>query len=329
MRRYGSDKPDLRFDVELKDVSDLLGSSGFKVFSGAVASGGRVRVLAAPGGGSFSRKEIDGLEGVAKEQGAKGLAWAKIVEGEDGGPPCFTGGISKFVSAEEQAALIEITGASVGDALFFGADTFHTSAAALSAVRLAVGHKLGLIDKDRFEFVWIVEFPMFDQDEETGALTPAHHPFCMPQEEFEGQLMQDPANTIARSYDLVLNGCELGSGSVRIHDSAMQRRVFQAIGLPEDEIDARFGFVIDAFKYGAPPHAGFAVGIDRLVMLLAGEDSIREVIAFPKTAQAACLMTGAPTPIDAAQLLEAGVEVAASAAAADDKSGQSEAEAVS
>lgn len=310
MARFGSDKPDLRFGVELADVSELVAGCGFGVFEKAVAAGGRVRVLAAPGGAALSRKEIDGLEGVAKEHGAKGLAWAKIVEGDGSGPAALTGGISKFLEAPLQAALMEACGAGVGDALFFGADSFRTSAAALSAVRLALGKKLELIDKDRFEFVWITEFPMFDQDEETGALTPAHHPFCTPLEAYEGQLLKDPANTLARSYDLVLNGCELGSGSVRIHDADNQRRVFEAIGMPADEIENRFGFVIHAFEYGAPPHAGFAVGLDRLVMLLAGEDSIREVIAFPKTAQAACLMTGAPTTVPEEQLLEAGVRSA-------------------
>ena len=306
MERYGSDKPDRRFGVELKDVSELLEGSGFGVFSKAIEAGGRVRVLAAPGGAAFSRKEIDGLEALAKEQGAKGLAWCKVAEGEGGGAPTVTAGISKFLQPEEVAGLLEATGGGPGDCLFFGADSFHVSAAALSAVRLAVGKKLELVE-DRFDFVWITEFPMFDEDPETGELSPAHHPFCMPQEEYDGQLTKEPAKTIARSYDLVLNGYELGSGSVRIHDAEMQQRVFEAIGLPQDEIDARFGFVIDCFRYGAPPHAGFAVGIDRLVMLLAGEDSIREVIAFPKTAQAACLMTGAPTEVPEEQLNEAGV----------------------
>ncbi len=306
MERYGSDKPDLRFGVELADVSEVVAGCGFGVFEKAVAAGGKVRVLAAPGGASLSRKEIDGLEALAKEQGAKGLAWAKVAA-HVSGEVVLSGGISKFLEAPVVKALLDTTGAGDGDCLFFGADTFHTSAAALSAVRLALGRKLDLVDRERFEFVWITDFPMFDQDEETGELTPAHHPFCMPAEEYPGQLVEDPAKTVARSYDLVLNGYELGSGSVRIHDAAMQRRVFEAIGLPEQEIEDRFGFVIHAFEYGAPPHAGFAVGLDRLVMLLAGEDSIREVIAFPKTAQAACLMTGAPTTVPEEQLLEAGV----------------------
>jgi aspartyl-tRNA synthetase len=316
MERFGSDKPDLRFGVELADVSKLVSGCGFGVFEKAVEAGGRVRVLAAPGGAKLSRKEITGLEGVAKEYGAKGLAWAKVVESEDAASagPVLSGGISKFLDPALQNALMEACGASVGDALFFGADSFRVSAAALSAVRLALGKKLELIDRSRFEFVWITEFPMFDQDEESGALTPAHHPFCMPLEAHEGQLAEDPAQTLARSYDLVLNGVELGSGSVRIHDAAMQRRVFEAIGLPDEEIEERFGFVIHAFEYGAPPHAGFAVGLDRLVMLLAGEDSIREVIAFPKTAQATCLMTGAPTEVPEEQLLEAGVKSAGQSA---------------
>jgi aspartyl-tRNA synthetase len=315
MRRFGNDKPDTRFGVELSDVTELVAGSEFGVFRSAVEGGGRVRVLAAPGGGAFSRKEITGLEGVAKEQGAKGLAWAKVAESEDGGIK-LESGISKFLSEAEVAGLVEATGAKAGDCLFFGADSFRTSASALSAVRLAIGKKLDLIDTERFDFLWIVEFPMFDKDEETGALTPAHHPFCRPAEAYEGQLQKEPADVIARSYDLVLNGYELGSGSVRIHDSATQRKVFEAIGLPDDEIEKRFGFVLDCFKYGAPPHAGFAVGVDRLVMLLAGEESIREVIAFPKTAQAACLMTGAPTDVADEQLAEAGVSLHPDVAAA-------------
>jgi aspartyl-tRNA synthetase len=223
--------------------------------------------------------------------------------------PLFDGGFSKFVADDEKRALCAATGAKVGDLLLAVADTFGVSAAALSAVRLAVGRRLELIDASALRFTWVVDFPMFERDEETGALAPAHHPFCMPREESEGQLERDPGATPARSYDLVLNGIELGSGSVRIHDSALQERVFRAIGLQQAEIEERFGFVLEAFRYGAPPHAGFAVGLDRLVMILAGEDSIREVIAFPKTATAACLMTGAPTAVPAAQLAEAGVAV--------------------
>ncbi|MCB9899195.1 MAG: aspartate--tRNA ligase [Planctomycetes bacterium] len=304
MRRYGSDKPDTRFGVELADVTDLVRSCGFAVFGDCAKSGGRVRMLAAP----VSRGQIKRLEKLAKDHRAKGLAWAKVSVGPDG-RGSLSDGIAKFLEADLGAQLVAATGASDGDVLLAVADTFKISAAALGAVRLEIGRTLGLVDSQRLDFLWVVDFPMFERDESTGALSPAHHPFCSPLEETPGQLERDPENTLARSYDLVLNGSELGSGSVRIHDSATQRRVFQAIGLPEDEIDARFGFVIDAFTYGAPPHAGFAVGLDRLVMILAGEDSIREVIAFPKTAQAACLMTGAPTTIPAPQLAEAGVAV--------------------
>jgi len=309
MLRYGSDKPDTRFGIELADVSELLKDSGFGIFQGALSSGGCVRVLAAPGGGALSRKQISGYEAVAKEQGAKGLAWAKVVEGEQGQAAVLTSGISKFLSEAEVAGLISASGAQLGDCLFFGADSFSRSAAALSAVRLALGRDLDLIDATRFNFLWIVDFPMFDKDDDTGALTPAHHPFCMPADGCEQALVDDPGSVLSRSYDLVLNGSELGSGSVRIHDTETQRRVFQAIGLPDEEIDARFGFVLDAFSYGAPPHAGFAIGLDRLIMIFAGEESIREVIAFPKTAQAACLMTGAPTRLPAEQVAEAGVAV--------------------
>jgi aspartyl-tRNA synthetase len=307
MERFGSDKPDLRFGVELADVTERVRGSGFGVFSKAVSDGGRVRMLAVPGGAAaLSRKDIERLEAAAKEHGAKGLAWFKAA-----GEAALESGSSKFLSPAEHAALREAVGARDGDLLLAVADSFKVSAAALSAVRLAVGRRLELIDDSSLRFTWVVDFPMFDRDEQTGALTPAHHPFCMPKEETEGQLERDPGATPARSYDLVLNGVELGSGSVRIHDSALQQRVFEAIGLSPEEIRERFGFVLEAFRYGAPPHAGFAVGLDRLVMILAGEQSIREVIAFPKTATAACLMTGAPTGIPAAQLAEAGVALLA------------------
>lgn len=301
MARFGTDKPDTRFGVELADVSELVAGSEFEVFSGCVQSGGVVRTLAAPGGATFSRKEITALEDVAKEQGAKGLAWAKVTE-----QGVLEGGISKFI-ASEAAGLVESTGAKEGDLLLSVADTFHTSAQALSAVRVALGEKLNLADPERLDLLWVTDFPLFEVDLETGSLSPGHHPFCAFWEESEGQLEKDPGSIISRSYDLVLNGSELGSGSVRIHDSEMQERIFKAIGLSGKEIASRFGFVLEAFSYGAPPHAGFAVGLDRLVMILAGEDSIREVIAFPKTATAACLMTGAPTEIPADQLAEAGM----------------------
>jgi aspartyl-tRNA synthetase len=305
LERYGSDKPDLRFGVELADVTALVRESGFGVFAKTVAAGGRVRMLAVPGGGSaLSRKDIERLEAVAKDYGAKGLAWFKAA-----GAAALEGGSAKFLSAPEQSALRAAVGAHDGDLLLAVADNFKVSAAALSAVRLAVGRRLDLIDPDTLRFTWVVDFPMFERDEQSGALSPAHHPFCMPREEYEGQLERDPAATPARSYDLVLNGVELGSGSVRIHDSALQQRVFEAIGLSSHEIHDRFGFVLEAFRYGAPPHAGFAVGLDRLVMILAAEESIREVIAFPKTATAACLMTGAPSTIAAAQLTEAGIAI--------------------
>jgi aspartyl-tRNA synthetase len=323
MLRFGSDKPDLRFGVELADVTAAVKDSGFGVFSGTVAKGGRVRVLAVPTGGagsSFSRKQISDLEEVAKTNGAKGLAWFKVAASGEG-EGSLEGGSSKFLSPAEGAALIAATRAGPGDLLLAVADTFAVSAKALGAVRLAVGRQLGLIDGKALAFTWVVDFPMFERDEATGELSPAHHPFCMPREEYEGQLEKDPAAVPAQSYDLVLNGIELGSGSVRIHDSALQQRVFERIGLPPEEIRDRFGFVLDAFKFGAPPHAGFAVGLDRLVMILAGEESIREVIAFPKTATAACLMTGAPTTIPDKQLAEAGVAVLAAAPAVERKAG--------
>ncbi|MGQ0554257.1 MAG: aspartate--tRNA ligase [Planctomycetota bacterium] len=321
---YGSDKPDTRFGVLLRDVTELVKASGFGVFSNTAQGGGRVRMLAAPGGGAFSRKEITEFEEVAKASGAKGLAWFKVVtaptSGDSAGAAAgaalaLEGGSSKFLSPQEAGGLLAATKAAAGDLLLAVADSLEVSAKALGAVRLALGRKLKLIDPQALAFTWVVDFPMFERDAATGELTPAHHPFCMPKEAYLGQLEQDPAATLAQSYDLVLNGVELGSGSVRIHDSALQRRVFQRIGLPEREIRERFGFVLEAFAFGAPPHAGFAVGLDRLVMILAGEDSIREVIAFPKTAAAACLMTGAPTPVADQQLVEAGIALRQAAGA--------------
>ncbi len=311
MARYGSDKPDTRFGVELSDVSALVKDSEFGVFKNCVAGGGVVRMLAAPGGSSaFSRKDIASLEGVAKEYGAKGLAWMKV---GDGG--VLESGSSKFLSETEAAALVAATGAAPGDLLLAVADSFGTSAAALGAVRLELGRRLDLVDRDRLDFLWVTEFPLFDRDEETGALSSAHHPFTAFEEQRPGQLEDDPTSVTSRAYDLVVNGIELGSGSVRIHDSDTQQRLFRTLGLSDAEIEDKFGFVISAFRYGAPPHAGFAVGLDRFVMVLAGEDSIREVIAFPKTAQAADLMVGAPSRVPAAQLAEAGVAVLEPAAA--------------
>jgi aspartyl-tRNA synthetase len=314
LEQYGSDKPDLRFELRLADMTEAMRNSGFGVFSKVVAAGGRVRALAVPGGGALSRKEIESLEAVAKDYGGKGLAWFKVAAAGDAGTQLESGS-SKFLSPAEQQALAAATGGKAGDLILAVADSFKISAAALGAVRVALGRKLGLVKAGELRFTWVIDFPMFERDEATGALSPAHHPFCMPKEQYEGQLEKDPASLPARSYDLVLNGIELGSGSVRIHDSALQHRVFQAIGLPEEEIRGRFGFVLDAFKYGAPPHAGFAVGLDRLVMILAGEESIREVIAFPKTATAADLMTAAPTEVPDAQLAELGVALRPAAGA--------------
>jgi aspartyl-tRNA synthetase len=289
---------------------------GFGVFSKAAAAGGRVRALSVRGGaGSLSRKDIEALEAVGKSYGGKGLAWFKVAAAPSPDGAVLESGSSKFLAPAEQRALCAATGAGPGDLILAVADSFKVSAAALGNVRTALGRKLGLIRPGELRFTWVIDFPMFERDEESGALSPAHHPFCMPKEQYPGQLEKDPATLPARSYDLVLNGIELGSGSVRIHDGALQHRVFSAIGLPEHEIRERFGFVLDAFKYGAPPHAGFAVGLDRLVMILAGEDSIREVIAFPKTTAAACLMTGAPTEIPDAQLAELGVALRPAAGA--------------
>ena len=304
MLQYGTDKPDIRFGMKISDITELVKDSGFKVFSATAAAGNRIRAIAVPGGGSWSRKEIDGLAGTAADKGAKGLAWAKVAEGGD-----WTGGISKFIESDVQTAVNEATGAAGGDLILAVADTADVAAAALGAVRLIAGEKLGLLDAEDFRFLWVTDFPLFGKDEETGEWVAFHHPFSMPREDSLPFLETDPAAVRGQLYDLVLNGVELASGSLRIHDPEIQKTIFRIIGISDEEAESRFGFLLDAFRYGVPPHGGIAPGLDRLVMLLAGENSIREVIAFPKTLTALSLVDGAPSDLPETMLAELGLLV--------------------
>ena len=303
MNRYGSDKPELRYDMELADFSPFVAGSGFGVFESVLASGGAVKVLRAPGCGEYSRKQITDLEDVAKTYGARGLAWMKVT-----GPDQLEGGIAKFF-AQRAAEIIGAYGANVGDLLLFVADSWKTACTALGAVRTRLGRDLGLCDPARFSFAWIIDFPMFDWNQDENRWEAAHHMFTMPQERFLESMERDPGAVKGDLYDLVCNGFELASGSIRIHDPALQRRVFNIVGFSEEEARRRFGFLLEAFQYGPPPHGGIAPGLDRLVMIMAGESSIREVIAFPKNTAGVSLMDESPSEVDQRQLDELGLMI--------------------
>lgn len=301
MGRYGSDKPDTRFGLELVDVSDLMKDSGFKVFSGAVASGGIVKVLPIPGGNDvISNVQIKPGGDLFKEAcdvGAKGLAYIRVREN---GEIDTIGAIKDNLSAEQKAELLTRTGAKSGDLLLFGAGDTSTVNKTLDRLRLVIGDRLGLIDHSKMNLLWVVDFPMFEWNADEKRLEALHHPFTAPKEED----LHDLKNARAQAYDLVLNGTEIGGGSRRIYQRDIQEQVFDAIGLSEEEAYNKFGFLLDAFEYGTPPHGGIAYGLDRMVMLLAGEESIRDVIAFPKTQQARCVLTNAPSGVDEKQLKE-------------------------
>ncbi len=297
MRRFGSDKPDMRFGLELVDVTDFFKKTSFRVFQAPY-----VGAVVMPGGASSPRRELDAWQDWAKARGAKGLAY--ILVGEDGS---LSGPVAKNLSEEESSGIAKFVGAENGDAIFFAAGDRNSSLALLGAVRLEIGDRCNLIDKNRWEFLWVVDAPMFERTED-GGWTAVHHPFTGPKPEFEKSFISDPGAALAYAYDIVLNGNEIGGGSIRIHKREVQREVFKVIGLSDEEAQSKFGFLLEAFNYGPPPHGGIALGLDRLCALLAGADSIREVIAFPKTASGGDPLTGAPTPITPAQRRESGVD---------------------
>jgi aspartyl-tRNA synthetase len=310
MRRYGSDKPDLRVPLELHDVADLVKGCDFKVFAGPAADPrGRVAALCVPQGGKLSRKEIDDYTAYVARYGAKGLAYVKVNEtakGRDG----LQSPILKFLSDAAIAGILERTGARDGDLIFFGADTSKVVSDALGALRLKVGHDLKLVEQG-WRPLWVVDFPMFEYDPEQKRWAAMHHPFTSPANLDYAALAASPGEALAKAYDMVLNGSEIGGGSVRIHNQELQSVVFDLLGISAEEARAKFGFLLDALKYGAPPHGGIAFGLDRLAMLMAGADSIRDVIAFPKTQTAADPLMDAPTEVSEAQLKELHIRVRA------------------
>ncbi len=302
MDRYGSDKPDTRFGMELFDISDIAGKCGFQVFAQAVANGGSVRGIKAEHAG-LSRKEIDALGEFVKTYGAKGLAWINFKEEGVSSP------IAKFLSEQELEAIAQRAEAKTGDILFFVADSDKAVYASLGALRLELGKRLGLIPENQWNLLWVTEFPQFEYSEEEGRLVAMHHPFTSPMDEDLDLLETEPEKVRAKAYDIVLNGIELGGGSIRIHDSALQERMFRALGFTKQQAWERFGFMMRAFQYGTPPHGGLAYGLDRLAMLLAGRQSLRDVIAFPKVQNASDLMSEAPDVVDQAQLNELGIGI--------------------
>ncbi len=299
MDRFGSDKPDTRFGFELKDISDVVKDCGFSVFTSALENGGSVRGINANGQGSMPRKKIDALVEFAKGYGAKGLAYLAI--NEDG---TYKSSFAKFMTEEELAAIVERMEGKPGDLLLFAADKNKIVYAVLGALRCEIADKLGLLDKDTYNFLWITEFPLFEYSDEEERYVAMHHPFTMPMEEDLDLVETDPGKARAKAYDIVLNGTELGGGSVRIHQDDIQETMFRALGFTTEEAYEKFGFLLNAFKYGVPPHAGLAFGLDRLIMHMAKEDNIRDVIAFPKVKDASCLLTDAPNVVDQKQLDE-------------------------
>ena len=305
MNRFGSDKPDLRFGMELTDISEVVKDTEFAVFKNALEAGGTVRGINAKGQGGMPRKKIDKLVEFVKGYGAKGLAYVAIQE--DG---TVKSSFAKFMTEEQMQALIQAMDGQNGDLLLIAADKTKLVWDVLGALRLEMANQMGLLDKNEFRFVWITEFPLLEWSEEENRFTAMHHPFTMPMEEDLQYIDSDPGRVRAKAYDIVLNGNEIGGGSVRIHQNDIQEKMFEALGFTKERAHEQFGFLLDAFKYGVPPHAGLAYGLDRLVMLMAKQDSIRDVIAFPKVKDASCLMTEAPERVEDKQLQELGIEVA-------------------
>ena len=303
MERYGSDKPDLRFDMPLYNVSEVFANTEFKVFENCLNEGGIIQAMNVKNGADkFSRKQMDKLQDYVKVYGAKALANLKLTaEG-------FTGSVTKVLSDAEKEALRTMLNIEENDIVFFVADKKKVAQSSLGALRVKLGHDLDLINKDAYEFLWVTDFPMFEYDENENRYVAAHHPFTSPNLEDVDKLLSDPAHCYSRAYDLVLNGYELLSGSIRIHDQKLQEKVFEAIGMTLEEAHEKFSWFMDAFQYGTPPHGGVGIGLERLTMILAGTDNIRDVVAFPKTASASDLMAQAPSPVDPAQLKELGIE---------------------
>ncbi|HBQ85740.1 MAG TPA: aspartate--tRNA ligase [Syntrophomonas sp.] len=303
MSKYGSDKPDLRFGLEIVDLTETVRGVNFKVFSGAIAGGGVVRAINAKKCASFSRREIDDLGKMAVQNGAKGMAWIVVTENELKSP------ITKFFNQEQMEAVLKALEAEPGDLLLFGADSAAVVARVLGALRLELARRLDLIDENKLSFCWIVDFPLFEYNDEEKRYVAMHHPFTSPRADDYEMMDTEPARVRARAYDLILNGVEIGGGSIRIHRRDWQEKMFATIGLSMDEAHDKFGYLLEAFEYGTPPHGGIAFGIDRLIMLMAKRNSIRDVMAFPKTQSASCPMTEAPSTVDAKQLRELSLKI--------------------
>ena len=304
MDRFGSDKPDLRFGMELTDVSEVVKDCGFGVFTAALENGGSVRGINAKGQGGMPRKKIDKLTAFVKDYGAKGLAYVAIQE--DG---TVKSSFAKFMTEEQMAALVKAMNGKNGDLLLFAADRNKVVWDVLGNLRLEIARNLGILDKNQYNFLWVTEFPLLEWSDEENRYVAMHHPFTMPYEEDLPYLFSDPARVRAKAYDMVLDGCEMGGGSIRIHRGDVQKQIFKALGFTMEEAREKFGFFIEAFSYGAPPHGGLAFGLDRMIMLMSGADSIREVIAFPKVKDASCLMSEAPSEVDPKQLEELGLKM--------------------
>ncbi len=305
VKDYGIDRPDLRFDMKLREITDIAANCDFKVFTSTVQKGGIVKGLCARAGAKYSRSDIEKtLTGYVGDYGAKGLAWFKVTKSEETGKPTLTSSIAKFFDEQQKAKIIEIFSAQEGDLLLFIADKPSVANKALAPLRVRLAKELGLIKENDFRFVWIVDFPLVEYNEDQKRYDSLHHPFTAPIIEDIGKMDTDPDQVNSRAYDLVLNGLELGGGSIRIHDPKMQRKIFKLLNITEEQAQERFGFFLKSLEYGAPPHGGLAFGLDRLVMMLTGTDNIRDVIAFPKTQRGQCLLTDAPSEVDKKQLDE-------------------------